>query len=449
MSKARRRRSRKRPVAAIGFVAMLAVGALALGAAITVGGIWWLRSDRVGASAETLPTNVASTSSAPATTSATSAGTPTATSTPMASAAGSPGANSSSPPAPTLNLVSMTPATTATNVDATAPIALTFDAPLASDVAAAVNTVTLDTAGGTGETDVANAVMPTISPAVVGSWSQPTPASLRFVPLTPFSPGTTVTVSLPSGLTAKNGEALAHQKPLSYQVAAGSITRLQQLLAELNYLPVTFTASTPEPNDLAGQVSAAFTPPTGTYAMRFPNTPATLAHLWVPGELTAMTRGAVISFENAHQLKTDGSAGYQVWSDLIADALAHKADAAPYTWAWATTSKPETLRIWSNGSFVFSSLANTGIPAAPTPIGSWAVFLRYRSQTMQGTNPNGTKYKDAGVPYINYFNGGDAIHGFLRGSYGSQQSLGCVELPYSSAAKVWDLIGYGTVVTVS
>jgi lipoprotein-anchoring transpeptidase ErfK/SrfK len=68
---------------------------------------------------------------------------------------------------------------------------------------------------------------------------------------------------------------------------------------------------------------------------------------------------------------------------------------------------------------------------------------------MKGTNPDGTKYNDPGVPYINYFNGGDAIHGFERASYGSAQSLGCIELPYDAAAQVWDLIDYGTVVTVS
>ncbi|HSR86446.1 MAG TPA: hypothetical protein VLM11_19910 [Streptosporangiaceae bacterium] len=34
------------------------------------------------------------------------------------------------------------------------------------------------------------------------------------------------------------------------------------------------------------------------------------------------------------------------------------------------------------------------------------------------------------VSFVSYFNGGDAVHYFPRGSYGSEQSLGCVELPY-------------------
>ena len=31
---------------------------------------------------------------------------------------------------------------------------------------------------------------------------------------------------------------------------------------------------------------------------------------------------------------------------------------------------------------------------------------------MSGTNPDGSHYSDPGVPYVAYFNGGDAVHGF-------------------------------------
>ena len=36
---------------------------------------------------------------------------------------------------------------------------------------------------------------------------------------------------------------------------------------------------------------------------------------------------------------------------------------------------------------------------------------------MKGTNPDGSKYADP-VSWIAYFNGGDAVHGFYRSSYG-------------------------------
>jgi hypothetical protein len=67
---------------------------------------------------------------------------------------------------------------------------------------------------------------------------------------------------------------------------------------------------------------------------------------------------------------------------------------------------------------------------------------------MSGMNPNGSHYSDPGIPWISYFNGGDALHGFIRYSYGYPQSLGCVEMPFASAATVWPHTPIGTLVTV-
>ena len=67
---------------------------------------------------------------------------------------------------------------------------------------------------------------------------------------------------------------------------------------------------------------------------------------------------------------------------------------------------------------------------------------------MKGTNPDGSTYNDPNVPYASYFNGGDALHGFIRATYGSPQSNGCVEMSYADAALVWPLTPIGTLVTV-
>jgi hypothetical protein len=67
---------------------------------------------------------------------------------------------------------------------------------------------------------------------------------------------------------------------------------------------------------------------------------------------------------------------------------------------------------------------------------------------MRGTNPDGTKYADPGVPWVSYFHGGDALHGFDRYSYGFPQSLGCVEMPPANAAVVYPYTPIGTLVTV-
>ena len=67
---------------------------------------------------------------------------------------------------------------------------------------------------------------------------------------------------------------------------------------------------------------------------------------------------------------------------------------------------------------------------------------------MKGKNPDGSKYADP-VYYVAYFRSGEAVHYFNRGSYGSPQSLGCVELPWSNAKFIWKYMNYGTLVTVA
>ena len=80
--------------------------------------------------------------------------------------------------------------------------------------------------------------------------------------------------------------------------------------------------------------------------------------------------------------------------------------------------------------------------------GTAPVYERLQSQIMKGLNPDGTKYADQ-VYWVSYFRAGEAVHYFPRGSYGYQQSLGCVELPYAQAKFIWPYMTYGTLVTVT
>jgi lipoprotein-anchoring transpeptidase ErfK/SrfK len=75
--------------------------------------------------------------------------------------------------------------------------------------------------------------------------------------------------------------------------------------------------------------------------------------------------------------------------------------------------------------------------------------VRYTSTTMIGTNVDGTHYDDPGIPWVNYFNGGDAVHGYPRASYGFPQSNGCVELPIGTAQRVFYQLMVGDMVDVS
>ena len=67
---------------------------------------------------------------------------------------------------------------------------------------------------------------------------------------------------------------------------------------------------------------------------------------------------------------------------------------------------------------------------------------------MKGTNPDGSTYDDPNVPWASYFNGGDALHGFVRAKYGFPQSNGCVEMTVANAGMLWPLTPIGTLVTV-
>ena len=228
-----------------------------------------------------------------------------------------------------------------------------------------------------------------------------------------------------------------------------AVQRLQELLSNLGYLPLTFTPTSSIHGQLvhANGVNPSTLPQPGTWHWRYANTPPQLQTLWTRGMYDSMTQGAVMSFERQNGLAVDGVAGPVVWKKL----LSHQAKPNAYGYSYVEVSEalPERLTLWQNGRVILTSLVNTGIPQSPTATGTWPVYLRYQAQTMSGTNPNGTKYHDPNVPWVSYFNGGDAVHGFVRGSYGFPQSLGCVELPPPTADTVWHDIHYGTLVTVS
>ena len=95
---------------------------------------------------------------------------------------------------------------------------------------------------------------------------------------------------------------------------------------------------------------------------------------------------------------------------------------------------------------VFTTPVNTGVPGAETAQGIFPIYARYVSTTMSGTDVDGTKYVVPDVPWVNYFNGGDAVHGYPRASYGFPQSNGCVELPIEAAHTVFGMLAIGDIV---
>jgi lipoprotein-anchoring transpeptidase ErfK/SrfK len=322
-----------------------------------------------------------------------------------------------------LTVVALTPADGASGVASNATITVQFSVPLA-----------------------AHSPVPTVTPPVAGTWQQVNSTTMAFVSSAPLVPSSSVTVSVPAGpvgIVGAAGQTLTQGATAHFAVSPGSTLRLQQLLAQLGYLPVSFTP--------AGQLAAPqelAQPQEGTFGWRFAE-PASLMAQWTPSTSNVLTQGAIMRFEDKHNMTTDGQAGPGVWGALLADASSGTVNADAYNYVLVSKTLPQRATVYSNGASVYSTLANTGITGAETAVGTFPVFEHLKVTTMRGTNPDGTKYVDPGIPWVSYFNGGDALHGFVRPGYGYPQSVGCVELPPDNAGVVFPYTPIGTLVTVS
>ncbi|MGD0944753.1 MAG: L,D-transpeptidase family protein [Acidimicrobiales bacterium] len=374
-------------------------------------------------------------------------------------------------PPPPLTITSVSPAPGSADAAFDTSVTVEFSQPLATD-----------------------SPLPTLSPSPPGNWVRTAPAAVRFVPDGYFPPDTTVQLSVPGGpggVRSSLGQGLSNTLRKRFVIEGGSELRLQQLLAELGYLPLEFVpaASTPVPAvpattadtsptrvatlpvNISEPVQPATTTTTttpaaaidsepsnpaliplqavsGSFVWRFSNVPASLRALWAPGQATVMVTGAIMAFESDHGLAADGMAGPDVWSALLQAVAQRQVATQPYDYVIVNEGSPETATVWRDGRYIFTTLVNSGISEAPTAIGTYPVYARYVVTTMSGKNPDGTPYSDPGIPWVSYFHGGDALHGFLRASYGFPQSLGCVEMTYADAQIMWSLTPLGTLVTV-
>ena len=293
--------------------------------------------------------------------------------------------------------------------------------------------------------------MPPVSPITQGTWHHVNDHTIVFRPEGyGYGLDANVTIGLPKGVSLVGSHPVGDPSWGTWKVPAGSTARLQQLLANLGYLPLRFTYSgSPPEHTIAGQLVAAVKTPAGSYSWRYPNTPSALRNMWAPGTFGEMTRGAIMAFQNNNGLTPDGDPGPLLWKTLVTAAVQNHNNTFGYTFVQVSEGSPESQSTWHDGKTVVSGPVNTGIPQAPTAQGVFAVFEHAPSVTMSGTNPDGSHYSDPGVPWVSYFNGGDALHGFLRASYGSAQSLGCDEMPYSEAHDVYQYTPIGTLVDVT
>ena len=340
------------------------------------------------------------------------------------SGSGSGSGSGGSAPSSSFYLASTSPEPGEQNVAPNATISLTFSAPVSLHEGA-----------------------PTLSPDIAGKWVQTNATTLAYALDSPLIPSSQIVVTVPGGshgVRSTRGATLEASHTVDFDVAAGDTLRLQQLLAQLNYLPVGFSPSGPAP----ARADLAEDQP-GTFSWRWPGLPTALTSQWTQGTENEITKAAVEAFETQNNIGVDGIAGPSVWTNLINDVINDKPDATPYVYVLVNKVIPQNLTLWNNGVAQYVGVPiNSGAPGADTTDGTYAVFEHVRYSDMKGTNVDGSTYNDPNVPYASYFNGGDVLHGFIRSSYGSPQSNGCVEMSYADAALVWPLTPIGTLVTV-
>ena len=168
------------------------------------------------------------------------------------------------PPRP-LSVVSSVPATGATNVPSNQVVTVRFSEPIMADT-----------------------TLPSFVPPVNGSWTKAGSDALSFDPTAPFVPTTTESLVIPAGCAGphgRSGRTVAQPVSLNFTVAQGTTERLQQLLAQLGYLPLSFTPSAP-----LGSPYLAIADQPGSFAWRWPSLPASLTSLWTEGSRTSSPR---------------------------------------------------------------------------------------------------------------------------------------------------------------
>ena len=193
--------------------------------------------------------------------------------------------------------------------------------------------------------------------------------------------------------------------------------------------------------------AAAVDPPARQLQLALPEHAASAGRAVEARAANQITKGAVMKFEHDRELDRR--------RHRRPDRLAHAADRRGRRQA---PERPLQLRLRAPRSsrsadaverrpHVLTSPGNTGIPA-PNRTRHLPRLRAHPGRDDDRHQPRRLPLQRPGISWISYFNGGDALHAFTARSFGTPQSLGCVELPLAAAAKVWPYTPIGTLVTI-
>lgn len=104
----------------------------------------------------------------------------------------------------------------------------------------------------------------------------------------------------------------------------------------------------------------------------------------------------------------------------------------------------QRLNAWQDGRIVMTTPISTGVRKTPTPRGTFKIYSKYSRARMRGPG-----YDLPNVPYVMYFKGSYGLHGtYWHNNFGRPMSHGCVNLPTSTAAWLFQWAPKGTSVVV-
>jgi lipoprotein-anchoring transpeptidase ErfK/SrfK len=107
---------------------------------------------------------------------------------------------------------------------------------------------------------------------------------------------------------------------------------------------------------------------------------------------------------------------------------------------WVDVNKFEqTLAAYEGDRLVYATLVSSGLPQWDTDSGLFRIFMKVRQAKMSGRDGLPDYYFLEDVPYAMYFNRDMALHGaYWHDKFGFKHSHGCVNLPPSAAAWLWN-----------
>jgi hypothetical protein len=104
----------------------------------------------------------------------------------------------------------------------------------------------------------------------------------------------------------------------------------------------------------------------------------------------------------------------------------------------------QLLTAYEGRTPVHTTLVSSGLPATPTPVGQYRIWVKFRYDDMAGAD-----YYIEDVPYVMYFHGGYGLHGVTwHGNFGHPMSHGCVNLPTEEAEWLFNWADVGTLVNI-